>query len=182
MTLSGPGASAPRRKRICRSRIQYSQNGRLETRQIVLNGMPDRLGVDPVVLMPEPVADPPDVPPWLPWASRSASSPKRTCRFANEQYLALDGRDGLWIRPERLQIHPSRELFDADDGFDNIEQREDGFPKRQARPLARLWPLPDVSATSLETDRPGRRAYRPVGFRSRPYPRATDGARDRTQR
>lgn len=164
MTLSGPGASAPRQKRICRSRIRYSQNGRLETLPIVLNGMPDRLGVDPVVLMPEPVADPRDVPPWLPWTKPFGFITQAHCRFANEQYLAFDSRYGLWTRPERLEIHPSRELLDADNGFNNIAQREGGFPKRQARPLARLWPLLDVSATSLQTGRPGRRAYRPAGF------------------
>ena len=178
----GSWPSTRHRRGILQSSIQYSQNRRLETRQIVLNGMPDHLDIDPVVLMPKPIANSPNVPPWLPWTEPFGFITQAHCSFADEQHLALDSRYGFWIRPKRIQIHSRRELFDADDGFDDIAKRESGFPKRQGRPLARLWPLPDPSGTSLETGRRGHRAYRRVGFRLRPCPKAIDGVTDRTQR
>ena len=90
--------------------------------------------------------------------------PEPYCRLADEQKLALDRGNRLWVFPKRLQVHATHKLDDHIDAIEDISQGKCGFPKRQGQPHQRLWLRPAPSGLLPGKDPRGYLACQRVGF------------------
>ena len=92
----------------------------MQRREIVNYGTPDGTDVDTIVLMPEPVADAPNLAPRKPRAQNFSLIAETDRGLADYLQLALDGRDSLRIGAETRFIHIDRKLLDGFDRLGNI--------------------------------------------------------------
>jgi hypothetical protein len=85
---------------LVRRGLQRLQDSFFKRRPIVSHGSPDGIHVDVIVLMPEPVADAPNITPRKSRAESLSLIARPDGGFADHLEFALDGRDGFRIFEE----------------------------------------------------------------------------------
>lgn len=104
--------------------------------------MPNRLDIDAVVLVAEPIAKASNIVPGLAGTKRGTLLAEANCSFADEGQFSLNGGYRTWILPEGLQIHAICELDDHRNTVDDVPESEPRFLKRQEPPRASHAPEP----------------------------------------
>ena len=96
---------------LVRRGLQRLQNSMFKRWQIDGHRSPDGIQVDVIVLMPEPVADAPNITPRKPRAERLSLIAKPDGGFAYHLEFTLDGRDGFRIFEECGGMSPRPALL-----------------------------------------------------------------------
>jgi hypothetical protein len=95
----------------------------LQGRQVIANGLPNYRQFDSLVLVPEPVANAPHIPPGRTGDPFLGYRSETDCGFTDDLKLALDRRYGFWIFAECFEVHAERELLDHVNRIHNVAKR-----------------------------------------------------------
>lgn len=79
--------------------------------------------------MPKPIADPANVTPGYAGAQSSRFLAEAYGGFADDQQFVRHRRDGLQIRPERVELHPCRKTIDLTDRVQDVLEGKPCFSK-----------------------------------------------------